>query len=385
VEDCGPGEEVQVDTGWMGLLEPDVFGKRRRFRAWIFTAVRSRYRFVWPVFEETTKSAIEACEAAWEFFGGVFRVLVPDNTKALVVTADALGARVTPAFLEYAQARGFHVDAARARSPQDKGRVERSVPTVRDDCFGGERLRGLEDARERGRHWCREEYGMRRHTRTQRLPREAFEAEEKGTLLSAPDVAYDVPLHAEPKVARDQHAQVARALYSLPTALVGRTLKARADTKLVRFYLGTQLVKTHPRQPPGGRSTDASDFPPEKSATARRDVAFFVRQAAEHGEALGRYAQALLEGPLPWTRMRQAHALLAMVRRYGAARVEDACARALATRMLDVRRLERMVKLALPPEPPSSNVIPLARFLRPTSQYALCRPNPSSASPEGED
>ncbi|MCI0669631.1 MAG: hypothetical protein L0Y64_04135, partial [Myxococcaceae bacterium] len=363
----------------------DVFGKRRRFRAWIFTAVRSRYRFVWPVFEETTKSAIEACEAAWEFFGGVFRVLVPDNTKAIIVTADALGARVTPAFLEYAQARGFHVDAARARSPQDKGRVERSVPTVRDDCFGGERLRSLEDARERGRRWCLEEYGMRRHTRTQRLPREAFEAEEKGALLPAPESAYDVPLHAEPKVARDQHAQVARALYSLPSHLVGRTLKARADAKPVRFYLGTQLVKTHPRQPPGGRSTDANDFPPEKSATARRDVAFFVRQAAGHGESIGRYAQALLEGPLPWTRMRQVHALLALVRRYGAQRIEEGCARALSTEMLDVRRLERMVKLALPPAPPPSNVIPLARFLRPTSQYALSRSHPASASHEGDE
>jgi hypothetical protein len=50
VADCGPGEELQLDTGWMTLLEPDLFGKRRRFRAWIFTAVLSRHRFVHPVF-----------------------------------------------------------------------------------------------------------------------------------------------------------------------------------------------------------------------------------------------------------------------------------------------------------------------------------------------
>jgi transposase len=67
VADCGPGEEVQLDTGWVGLLEPDLFGKRRRFRAWIFTAVYSRHRFVWPCFRETTETAIEACEEAWTF------------------------------------------------------------------------------------------------------------------------------------------------------------------------------------------------------------------------------------------------------------------------------------------------------------------------------
>ena len=52
--DCGPGEEVQLDTGWMTHLAPDALGRRRRFRAWIFTPVLSRYRFVYPVFRETT-------------------------------------------------------------------------------------------------------------------------------------------------------------------------------------------------------------------------------------------------------------------------------------------------------------------------------------------
>jgi hypothetical protein len=39
IADCAPGQELQVDTGWTGYLEPDALGKRRRFRAWIFTAV----------------------------------------------------------------------------------------------------------------------------------------------------------------------------------------------------------------------------------------------------------------------------------------------------------------------------------------------------------
>jgi hypothetical protein len=120
VADCGPGEELQCDTGWMTHLEPDLFGKRRRFRAWIFTSVLSRHRFVYPVFQETTRTAIEACEAAWEFFGGVFRVLIVDNTKAIVALADPLGARIVRAFLEYTQARGFMVDTTRVRSARDE-------------------------------------------------------------------------------------------------------------------------------------------------------------------------------------------------------------------------------------------------------------------------
>ena len=103
------------------------------------------------------------------------------------------------------------------------------MPYVREDCFGGETLRTIDEARERAMAWCYDEAGMRRHARTQRLPREHFDAEEHAALLPVPTKAYDVPLWSDPKVARDQHAQVQKALYSLPVHLVGRTLRARAD------------------------------------------------------------------------------------------------------------------------------------------------------------
>lgn len=384
VLDCAPGKEVQLDTGWVGTLEPDLFGKRRRFRAWIFTSVCSRHRFVWPCFKETTESAIEACEEAWAFFGGVFEVVIPDNTKTIVQKADPLAPLLNRTFHEYAQARGFHIDATRTRSPKDKARVERCVPTVRDDCFGGERIQSIEDALRHARWWCEHDYGMRRHTRTQRLPLEHFEAEEKARLLPKPTDRYDVPLWSEPRVARDHFAQVAKALYTLPTCYIGKTVTARADRTTVRFYIGNELIKTHPRKAPGGKSIDANDLPEEKRPYAMRDVAFLERQAKTHGEAVGRFAHALLEGPLPWTRMRRVYALLGLCKRYGEGRVEDACRTALAAEMLDVHRLERMIKVAAPspaPSPISPKVIPLARHLRPVSQYAL----PLKSSKQGDE
>jgi len=51
------------------------------------------------------------CEAAWPFFGGVFAVVIRDNTKAIVVGPDPHSPRITPAFLEYARARHFHSTA----------------------------------------------------------------------------------------------------------------------------------------------------------------------------------------------------------------------------------------------------------------------------------
>jgi len=373
VIDGDPGQELQVDTGWVLQLLPDENGHRRRLKAWIFTPVVSRYRFVYPCLKETTASAIEACEAAWEFYGGIFRVLIPDNTKAIIHQADPLDPKIVLGFLEYAQARGFHVDPTRVRHAKDKARVERSVRDVRDDCFGGEHLGTIEDARLRAVFWCQSEYGMRRHSSTWRMPREHFDSDEKPRLLPAPAALYDIPKWSDPKVGRDHFAQVDCALYTLPTELIGKRLRARSDKYLVRFYFKGVLVKTHSRVERGHKSIDPMDFPAEKTPYAMRDIDYLEAQAYLHGNAVGKYAHQLLAGPLPWTKMRRVRALLRLAEKFGDERVSQVCQLALQADMIDVRRLERMLQLPPPtdPEPPPAKIIPLGRYLRPPRQYAL--------------
>ena len=376
VADGKPGEEVHIDTGWMTLLEPDERGRRRKFRTWIFTPHVSRYRFVYPCWKESTESAIEACEAAWDFYGGVFGVVVPDCTKAIVHTADPCKPRIVDGFLEYAQTRGFQVDPTRPRHPKDKARTERTVRDVRDDCFGGEKLLDLDDARRRALTWCADEYGMRRHTTTQRMPREHFEADEKPHLLPPPTARYDIPVWCEPMVGADQHAQVARSLYSLPFEWRHKRLRARADSSTVRFFRPSthEVIKVHARVAPGRRSTDLADFPPEKAVYAARDAEALIQRARSHGLAIGDFARRLFEAsPLPWTRMRQLGMLLGLIKRFGPHRVDETCALAVAADMVDVFRLERMLKLAAPPAPAPepARVIPIGRYLRPATDYAL--------------
>ena len=101
----------------------------------------SRLRFVYPSFPETTAEEIEACEAAWTFYGGIFRVVIPDNTKAIVQHADPLAPIINPAFLEYSQARGFHIDATRVRRPKDKDHASHCTSVARFGWTLGKRLR----------------------------------------------------------------------------------------------------------------------------------------------------------------------------------------------------------------------------------------------------
>ncbi|MGH3787423.1 MAG: hypothetical protein ACRDRG_12920 [Pseudonocardiaceae bacterium] len=77
VADGEPGVECQLDFARMGLIADPVAGRRRVAHALIFTAVYSRHTFVWLTFTQTLTAVIAGCEAAWEFFGGVFKVVVP--------------------------------------------------------------------------------------------------------------------------------------------------------------------------------------------------------------------------------------------------------------------------------------------------------------------
>jgi len=186
VADGEPGSELQVDFGKMGLVLDADSAKRRVCWALIFTACFSRHCFVWLSFRQTTEAVIAGCEAAWSFFAGVFKVVIPDNMAAIVERADATEPRLNRAFVEYAQSRGFVIDPARVRTPTDKPRVERTVAFVRGSMFAGESFVDLHDAQRHAERWCATRAGMRIHGTTQCRPAELFSPSRSSPACSRP-------------------------------------------------------------------------------------------------------------------------------------------------------------------------------------------------------
>jgi hypothetical protein len=287
---------------------------------------------------------------------------------AAVVYANPQAPNLQRAFLDYAQSRELFVDPARVRKPKDKAKVERQVRYVRERCFDGEMFVDLDAAREHALHWCRDVAGMRVHGTTRRVPREQYEQHEKAMMRPMIEEFYDVPTWSKAKVHPDHHVQVARALYSVPTQYVGSELEVRVDSTTVRLYSNVTLVKTHLRVEPGNRATDPNDYPPGKAAYALRNVEGVKSRALSYGEHVGRYAEQLLGGSLPWTKMRQGYSLLRLCEKYGAARVDALCARALDFDVVDVPRLGRMLESAVMVETEAKSegklVVLGARFAR---------------------
>jgi transposase len=376
--DGEPGVELQVDFGELGRMLDEETGKTRRVWALVFTPVFSRYSFVWLSFNQNQATVIDGFEAAWSFYGGVFKVVIPDNMATAVTKAHPLDPTLNQGFVEYAQARGFVIDPARVRAPQDKARVERAVQFVQTSFWAGEDFGCLAEAQTAAEVWCRGRAGLRNHRGLQAQPAVVFADHEADLLLPAPTEVYDVPIYRTAKVHRDHHIEVAKALYSVPGDLIGTHVEVTATRVLVKVFSGGRLVKVHPRQQPGARSTDPGDLPSAQTDYAMRDIASQRRKAFARGDHIGAFTDLVLEGPLPWTRMRQVYKLFRTADRYGNDIVDQACQRAVDAECSNVMIVVGMVERALETaeqaeaEPIPDNVI-TGRFARNPEHFAAGR------------
>jgi hypothetical protein len=249
--------------------------------------------------------------------------------------------------------------------------VERAIHYVQRNFWAGESFVDLIDAQARAVAWSEQTAGLRVHGTIQARPAEVFAETEAPVLLAVP-AAYDVPVFRSCKVHRDFHIEIGRALYSIPRDYIGQLVDVRADSALVKVFYRGQLIKTHPRQRPGGRYTDPQDLPEHKTAYALRDLDRLVATAQRHGENVGIYATRLLEDPLPWTKMRAVYRLLGLARRYGDTALDTACGKALDLDVVNVTKIASMLERAAE-KTPTLAARPVAaggRFARDPGEYA---------------
>ena len=374
--DCEPGELAEVDFGKLGLIPCPETGRRRTVWALLVTLGYSRHQYVHVTFSQKIPDLINGLEAAWTFFGGTVRRVLVDNLKAAVTKADRYDPVFHRTFEEYAAYRGFVIDAAPPRMPTAKPVVERNVPYVRENFFRGESWIDLSHVQRDVIRWCLQTAGTRIHGTTRKRPLTVFENVEREQLIALTRERFDPPTWAQCKVHPDHHISFAKALYSVPTRYIRQPVWVRADSGLVRVYANGSLIKTHPRQEPGGRATDYDDYPAELTPYALRDPTRIIRQATELSPDIGRFMEQLLSGTLPWTKIRQAQKLLRLTKKYGEHRVASACRRALAFELINVRRVESIIiqdldQLELPIGHQDVAVTPIEpRFGRPAHSFA---------------
>jgi transposase len=343
VADVAPGELAEIDFGRLGLIQDGLLGRRRVLWALVVTLVHSRHQYVHLTHSQKLGDVIGGLEDAWEFFGGVTARVVVDNLRAAICKADRYDPIFNRVFEEYSRHRGFVIDPAPPAMATGKPHVERQVPFVRESFFRGETFLGRDHAQREVIRWCLGKAGRRIHGTIRKRPLEVFEAVERPALKPLVGERFDPPRWDEVKVHPDHHIRFGCALYSVPTRYIGKQVTVRGDSRLVRIYLAGELIKTHPTQPRGGRDTDYSDYPKEKTPYAMRNPNYMIHLARRRGKNIGAFMTRLLDGNFPWAKLRQAQKLVRLADRYGARALDSACRRALGFELINVHRVEQIV------------------------------------------
>jgi hypothetical protein len=288
----------------------------------------SRHLFVRPVIRLDQQGWSECHVAAFAFFGGVPARLVPGNLKTGVDRPDLYDPKINRSYAELAAHYGCLVDPARARRPADKPRVERPMPYVRDSLWRGREFTSLAQMQAEAERWSLQVAGHRPcRPLDGAAPAVVFAAAEKDALRPLPPDPFVLATWATAKIGPDIHARVGKVLYSVPWRHIGKTADVRVTDTMVQFFIGGQLVKTHPRKA-WGKQTDFGDYPPEKIAFHMRTPAWCRKQAATVGPACEQVIADLLADNALY-RLRAAQGVVGLADRHDPSRLEAACAKAI--------------------------------------------------------
>ena len=341
-----PGEEVQIDYGKLGLLYDPLRQKKRTVYAFIATLSFSRLKFVDIVYRQDQRSFIASHLRMFDFFGGVPRRLVIDNLKSGVITPDLYAPQLNKAYQEMAEHYGCFIDPARVRKPKDKGKVERTVPLVREmfrKALALDPQLDIARANTVARSWCLDTNGRREHGTTHLKPYEAFQNLEREKLLPLPTAHFEVATWKEAKVHPDQFVQFEKKILSVPQAYVGKTVWVRGTEKLIEIYYQHERIKQHPRNHQT-RLFDRSDFP-ENVQLMLDDQA--VQHLLDRAAAIGpQFKQFLLEVLSPHAKLnyRRALGLLNFTSKYSAALIEAAAPVAISHQLHVPKQFERVLE-----------------------------------------
>lgn len=353
-DDPPAGEEAQIDYGYLGSWVDPVGGRRRRVWALVMVLAVSRLMFVRPVLTMDQRAWTECHVEAFAFFGGVPKRLVPDNLRTGVDRPDLYDPKINRSYAELAAHYATLVDPARRGKPKDKPRVERPMPYVRDSLWRGREWVSLQQMQDAAVTWCREVAGRRVcRPLAGASPLSVFEAVEASALNPLPRKPFVLATWSKGTVGPDIHVKVGKTLYSVPWRHIGRRVDARSTATMVQIFDDGQLIATHGRRP-AGKATDLSHYPPEKIAFTLRGPTWCRTRAAEIGSAATAVVAELLQENALF-RLRAAQGVLGLADKHGPARLELACAKAIAVGDPSYRTIKGILAAGLEADPPPSS------------------------------
>jgi transposase len=373
--ETGPGAQAQMDYGVYDL----DFTREGRRRVYLFSYLLSYSRRQYLHFVEAMDlpTTLREHVHAFHHLGGVARVCLYDNFKAVVLRHDADGAFYNSKFLAFATHYGFRPHACRVRRPQTKGKVERQFHFVETSLFNGRTFETLEHLNEVTAQWlqCVADVRTLRDFKESPLQRHAV---EQPHLLALPTCDFDTAQVVYRHVNVEGYVTHRLNLYSVPWSHIGQVLPVRiTESEVVVYSISLEEIARHalvPSTQTGVRQTLKSHHPADDPN--QREL--LLRQ--RFGE-LGPVAWTFLDGLLAKQIQGklQAQQLLALLAQYQRADVHQALERAVRFGAFSLAAVRRILAACAKPKPVLDELADLHReTLDPSLRQESIGPRPTS-------
>ena len=359
-QDHHAGEKLFLDFAGdtIPIVDPDT-GVIRRAQLFVAVLGASSYTYAEAL---PSQELIHWCAAnvrAFEFFGGVPAILVPDNLHSAVDHAHRYEPDLNRTYSDLATHYGSAIIPARSRKPRDKAKVEVGVQVAQRWILAALRNRtffSLAEANAAIRErltWLND----RPFRKLEGTRRSVFEAIDRPALKPLPSRPYEFGTWKRAKVSIDYHLEVDRHYYSVPCQLVGERAEVWVSARTIEIFVRGRRVASHVRSSAVGRHTTVDAHMPASHRAHREwTPGRIVAWGEQAGPSTGAFVSAILAGRThPEQGFRSCLGVLRLGDRYGAARLEAACERALAAGAIGYRSVDSILKRGLDRTPlPSS-------------------------------
>lgn len=350
------GEKLFVDYAGQSLYLTDPQTGARIPTA-LFVAVlgASNYTYAEATRAADLPSWIMSHVRALEYLGGVPAALIPDNHKGAVLHPDRYEPDLHPTYLDLATHYGTVILPARVRRPRDKAKVETGVLVVERWICAALRNRTFFTLAElNAAIW--ELLARLNARRFRKLPtsrRALFETLDRPALRPLPATRYVFAEWKRAGVNIDYHVAVAGHYYSVPYQLVQQEVEVRLSATMVELLYKGQRVASHVRSyRQGGFTTEPAHRPKAHQAYLAWTPSRLVHWAETIGGATAQLVAAILASrPHPEQGYRSCLGLLRLGKQYPPARLEAACARALAIRATSYKSVQSILRTGLDQQP----------------------------------
>ena len=350
-----PGRELFID--WIGDTLPCVVdystGEIHDAHFFVTTLGDSSYPFVEAFPNETQLNWNQGHIDAFEWYGGLPRILVPDNCKTAVLHTSLYEPQLNHAYRDLARHYQVAIIPARVRKPKDKASVESGVgwletwllEWLKNKIYYSfealnhdikERLLELVDVNFKHRPGSRKSNFLALDKPALRpLPKDGFESFET------------IPVN---KVQNNYHVTYDGFYYSVPYCYYNRSVIIHAYAKKLEIYdtMGNRIA-FHIRHFSGKRYVTVTEHMPENHKAVMEfhnfDASYYRQKSARIGDNAYKFVCELLAlADFEEQAYKSCMAVINFSRNYGCNRVDRACEKALALKSVTYTTLKNILK-----------------------------------------